>query len=222
MPDKRDSAQYASDLTALTLTAAAAAVLLLSGHNLLDNLPPRGARNDRAIELTVQLAAPPETPPAPVTPPPPRARTHRALPHATPAPVEAPPIENDPVPVDSAPVAAYAPTPAPADQAHPDLEAQYAAELRADIDRRNHPPDSAQYRLHHPSGEVRVRFVLSRRGEPESVTVLRSSGSSILDEQALKVVASGHYPPMPAQAFVGEVKHLFVVTLEFRPPLLSH
>lgn len=220
-PDKRDAAQYASDVTALILTAGAAAALLLSARNLLSNPLPHSARSERAIELTLQSASP-EAPPAPAPPPPPRVKARRTASHPTPPAVEALPVENDPVPVDSALVAAYAPTPAPAAQTHPDIEAQYAAELRSDIERRNHPPDSPQYRLHHPSGEVRVRFLLLRSGEPQAVAVLRSSGSSILDEQALKVVSSGHYPTMPTQAFIGEEKHLFVVTVEFRPPPLSY
>ena len=48
--------------------------------------------------------------------------------------------------------------------------AVHGGKLLADIKRRNHPPDSAQYRLQHPHGEVRVRFVLSRNGEPGTVS----------------------------------------------------
>jgi protein TonB len=99
-----------------------------------------------------------------------------------------------------------------------DLEAQYAAGLRADIDRRTQPPDSAQYRLHRPSGEVRVGFAVLRNGLPKDVRVIRSSGSSILDAAAVTVVSAGHYPPMPENIFSGETQHLFAVTIEFRPP----
>lgn len=216
MPARRDSAQYASDGTALVLTAAAAAVLLSTGRHLLDNLrPPAAARSERAIELTVQLA-PPETPPAP---PPPREKMQRTMPQPSPAPIDPLPVENEPVPVDAAFLAAYVPTPAPAGDTRPDLEAQYAAELRADIERRKHTPDSAQYRLHYPSGEVRVRFVVLRGGDSEAVRVVRSSRSSILDQEALQLVSSGHYPPMPDKAFPGEVRHPFVVTIEFPPPV---
>ena len=104
------------------------------------------------------------------------------------------------------------------DNLRPDLEAQYAAGLRADIDRRTHPPDSARYRLRLPSGEVRVGFVLMRSGEPKIVHVLRSSGSPILDTTAVAIVAAGHYPPMPVKIFVGEAEHAFAVTIEFRAP----
>jgi TonB family protein len=127
------------------------------------------------------------------------------------------PIERDPVPEGGALVASSdTPVAAPSSDVRADLEAQYAAGLRADIDRRTHPPDSIQYRLHRPSGEVRVGFVVMRNGEPTVVRVLRSSGSSILDAAALAIVASGHYPPMPAKIFAGEPEHAFAVTIEFR------
>jgi protein TonB len=215
---KRDPAQRASDATALILTAAAA-VLLAGGHNLLNNVLPV-PRSDRGIELTVQLASP-ETPPAPPSPPPPRIKTHRTLPQPVPQPIDPLPVESEPVPVDAVPVAAYVPTPPAAGDARPDLEAQYAAELRADIERRKHPPDSVQYRLHHPSGEVRVGFVVLRNGASQSVTVERSSGSAILDQEGLRLVAAGHYPEMPAKAFPGETQHKFAVTIEFPPALAT-
>jgi periplasmic protein TonB len=219
MPARRDTAQYVSDATALVLTAAMAVMLLATGQSLLQNVLPRAAKSDRGIELTVQLA-PPEAPPVPPPPAPPRVRTHRTLPQPTPAPLDPLPVEQEPVPVDAVPMAAYEPAAAPAGEARPDLEAQYAAELRADIERRKHPPDSPQYRLRHPAGEVRVRFVVLRSGDAEAVAVLSSSGSAILDAEALKLVSSGHYPAMPAKAFPGEARHPFVVTIEFPPALV--
>jgi TonB family protein len=217
MAGQRDSARYASDVTALALTGAAAAIVLLSSRHLLDDLQrEQAARSDRAIELTLQA---PEAAPAPPPPQPPPPRPRRAKVIPAPAPVAVPPepapTTQEPAPPDAALIAPAAPAPA-ATGSRPDLEAQYAAALRADIDRRTHPPQSAQYRLRHPSGEVRVRFVVTRGGEVNAVTLLRSSGSRVLDEEALETVSSGHYPPMPEKAFVGEMKHTFVVTIEFR------
>jgi TonB family protein len=62
---------------------------------------------------------------------------------------------------------------------------------------------------------------VTRSGEPKDVALLRSSGSSLLDEAALHIVAAGRYAPMPAEAFSGEARHTFVVTIEFRPPSLA-
>jgi protein TonB len=139
------------------------------------------------------------------------------VPLPAPVPQEPLQVERDSVPEGGALIAsAAAATLASASDSHLELEAEYAAGLRADIDRRTYPPDSAQYRLHLPSGEVRVNFVVKRTGEVGAIRVVRSSGSSILDEQALSIVTSGHYPPIPAKAFAGETEHVFVVTIEFR------
>jgi hypothetical protein len=43
----------------------------------------------------------------------------------------------------------------------------------------------------------------------------------MLDAEAVKVVASGHYPPMPDKAFVGEKQHTFIVTIEYQPVHLT-
>ena len=60
MAGQRDTARYASDATALALTGAAAAIVLLNSRHLLDDLlRAHLARNDRAIELTLQAEATP-------------------------------------------------------------------------------------------------------------------------------------------------------------------
>ena len=167
-----------------------------------------------------QAAAAPPAPPPPV---PRKVPTHRLTPRRdaavdTPVPAEPQSTPQQEVPEGAALLAsssASATAQPPAD-VRPDLEAQYAAGLRADIDRRTHAPDSAQYRLHRPSGEVRVGFAVMRSGEPKTVHVLRSSGSPILDEAAVAIVASGRYPPMSAMLFAGETEHMFAVTIEFR------
>ena len=224
MTGTRDSAQYASDATALTVTGAVAAIFLLAAHNLLQIVAPAGTARERVMELTVQTAAPETTPAPPV----PRPRTQqRPKPNLTrvlraPVPADPVPVADEPAPLDAALLAAaMPPAPAIAGESRPDLDAQYAAQLRADIDRRTRPPDSVQYRLRHPAGEVRVRFVLLRSGESRDVTLLRSSGSELLDEAALNIVAAGRYAPMPAKVFAGEARHTFIVTIEFRPPRLA-
>jgi protein TonB len=215
MAGQRDSLQLTSDATALVLTAVTALVFLVAGHRLLPN--SRAAAPDQLFELTLQ-APQPEAPPAPPPPVPRHIEKRQRLLQPAPAPPEPIPVEEQPAPADAALVAVPAAPPAPtASSSKPDLESLYAAELYADINRRKHPPDSAQYRLQHPHGEVLVRFVLLRNGEPRSVSVARSSGSAILDEEAVKVVTSGHYPQMPEKCFVGETQHTFLVTIEYQP-----
>ncbi|MBV9725861.1 MAG: TonB family protein, partial [Gammaproteobacteria bacterium] len=192
-----------------------------AGHRLLPQRPSRLTAPDRPFELSLQ-AAQPEAPPAPLPPVPHRVEKHRRLVQPAPLPPEPVPVEEAPVTADAAFVAApAAPPAAPTTSARPDLESLYTAQLLADIRRRNHPPDSAQYRLQQPHGEVQVRFVLLRSGEARAVTVARSSGSALLDQEAVKVVASGHYPPMPEKAFAGETQHTFLVTIEYQAAHLT-
>ncbi len=109
--------------------------------------------------------------------------------------------------------ASFTPVTAPA---RGSVEDAYAAALRQNVDARTTVPDSAQYRLLRPSGAAQVRFALDRVGNPSDVGVARSSGSGILDRQAVSIVATGHYPPFPETAYAGESRHVFIVTIEFR------
>jgi periplasmic protein TonB len=207
---------FGSDGTALILTTLLAASVLVALRTVTPELPR--FVHDREVALTVEAAPP--APPAPPTPLPQQPVQKRHTPTLRQEQSSDPqPIAMDPALADTTPIATLtaASPPAPSGAAHPDLDARYAAELRADIDRRTAPPDTPQYRLHHPAGETRVRFVVLRSGSPEAAVVERSSGSSLLDEEAVRIVSSGHYPPMPANAFAGESRHVFVVTIEFRP-----
>jgi protein TonB len=220
MSAQRDSLQLTSDATALVLTVVAALVFIILGHRLLPQRLARVAAPDRPFELSLQSAQPEA--PAPPPPVPRHIEKRQRLLQPAPAPPEPLPLEEQPAPADAALFAApVAPPPGPATASRPDLESLYTAQLLADIKRRNHPPDSAQYRLQHPHGEVQVRFVLSRSGELRTLSVARSSGSAILDQEAVKVVASGHYPPMPDKAFVAETQHTFLVTIEYTPAHLT-
>lgn len=209
--------QISSDTVALALSGVALAVLLHTKVDSWTQVSASSAANQ--IELSVQTEAAatptPPAPPPPVQKPVPRRVVPQARVAEIPAPAEPQLQASEPVPEGAALVAsATVPAPAPPDT-RPDLEAEYAASLRADIDRRTHAPDSVQYRMRRPSGEVRVGFVVMRNGVAKAVRVLRSSGSSILDDAAQNTVSSGHYPSMPAKAFAGEVEHMFAVTIEF-------
>ena len=221
MSGQRDSVQLTSDATALVLTTVAALVFITAGHRLLPERLSRVAAPDRPLELALQSAQP-EAPPVPPPPVPRRTEKRQRVSQPAPAPPDPLPVMEQAAPADAALVAAPAAPPAATETvSKPDLESLYTAQLLADIKRRNHPPDSAQYRLQHPHGEVQVRFVLLRSGEPRTVSVVRSSGSAILDQEAVKVVAAGHYPPMPEKCFVGETQHTFLVTIEYQPAHLT-
>jgi protein TonB len=217
MSPSHNGMQISSDAAALVLSGVALALLLHTKVDSWTEVSASPAANQ--IEVSVQTeaaAAPaPPAPPPPVQKPVPRRVVPQVRVAETPVPAEPQLQASEPVPEGAALVASAA-VPAPSADTHPDLEAEYAASLRADIDRRTHAPDSAQYRLRRPSGEVRVSFVVMRNGAAKAVRVLRSSGSSILDDAAQATVSSGHYPPMPAKVFVDETEHMFAVTIEFR------
>jgi TonB family protein len=227
-----DAAQRASDVAALTLTALLISVAVALGPTTLWRDLSRAQRNAMQASIELSFESPPaQTPPAPAPPQPEPRPVHARREPAKPvmaalAPIPAETVLADPEAVpDDAPVLAASEAPAPAaaqpSASHPDLDAQYAAGVRSDIDRRTRAPDTAQYRLRRPSGEVRVGFVLTRAGEPKAVTLRSSSGSTILDEAALTIVSSGHYAPMPANVFTGEAEHVFAVTIEFRGASLA-
>lgn len=218
----QDPAQRASDAVALVLTAALLSVMLVTKSQLWrQTYLPAGA-GAPSIALSIEPAPPAAAVPAKPAPTPQKVPKRQAPPQQStpPAPEATLPMRLEQAPPDGALLtAAVMPAGnAPPADSRPDLEAQYAAAVRTDIERRRHPPDSAQYRLHRPFGEVRVRFVLTRAGEPLTVGVTRSSGSPILDKAAVAIVASGHYGPMPAKAYSGEEQHTFAATIEFPPP----
>jgi outer membrane biosynthesis protein TonB len=198
---------------ALAFTAAA----LFALHARGPTPAPAVQMHDPGVTISLLEEAP--APPAPeVEPPKPVPHTSAAR-RPAPAPVAAPmTIAADAAPeADAAavmlPAEAAAPPPA---ASHASVEAEYAAALRENLDARTEVPKTAEYRLLKPSGAPQVCFTLDRGGgNPGHVAVTHRSGSTILDTQALRIVAAGHYPPFPEAAFPGEQRHVFVVTIEF-------
>jgi protein TonB len=211
-----------SNALALVFTIGVMAVVIVSQ----ENVPHETPMNTPAIQ--VELAPDPD-PPAPRVPDPPvpqppkprlvhktRAAPHEVAPASLPLMAEVaetPAVDGLPTPPqNSASEASAAPARVPAGT----LEAQYAATLRTNIDARTVVPDSIEYRLHRPRGETRVSFILDRGGSVLNTKVERTSGSDILDRQAVNIVKAGRYPPFPQAAFRDESRHSFLVTLEFR------
>jgi len=204
---------------AIALTAA----ILWTLHVESNRAKTRALVEGPGIQLSLEQSPPTLEPPKP-EPVRPKLRetpVRRTAPSAVPMPDAPAPVVTSPDPTaqdsGAAVVMAAEPPASPAGGAsHTSIEAAYAAALRQDVDERTTVPTSAEYRLLKPSGETQVRFVLDRLGGPSAVAVAHSSGSRILDRQALDIVASGRYPPFPEAAFPGETRHVFIVTIEFR------
>jgi outer membrane biosynthesis protein TonB len=206
--------EFVTQSMALAFTAAA----LFALHARGPTPAPAEQMHDPGVMISLLEEAP--APPAPqVEPPKPVPHTSAAR-RPAPAPVAAPvTIAADPTPDADAAVMlpAEAAAPPPAAVSHASVEAAYAAALRENVDARTEVPKTAEYRLLKPSGAPQVCFTLDRGGgNPGNVAVTHRSGSTILDAQALRIVAAGHYPPFPEAAFPGEQRHVFVVTIEFR------
>jgi protein TonB len=102
-------------------------------------------------------------------------------------------------------------TAAPARQA----SAQYVSQLRAYLNSIKRYPNSREARQLRPTGVVKTWLDLDRSGQVIDAGIEASSGTALLDNEALRTLRTGHYPAFPAEAFGGEARHRFVVPLEY-------
>jgi protein TonB len=179
----------------------AAAIVSLSGGTQARPAHPQPA------PITITLAAPRVEPPPPPPPPPkPQVQPPRVK-------AAAPPRQQAPQPAPSTPVVASdTPLAAPsADTVHVATAAPTAAPAppaaAAPVEKLTEPRGYAGY-LHNPApaypsaaqkrgleGQVVLKVHVLATGQPDSVTVARSSGHAILDEAALKAVALWAFEP---------------------------
>jgi protein TonB len=127
----------------------------------------------------------------------------------TPVPIEKPQVHQAPPP---APPPIAIPTQAPASSS---VSSVYEAQLRAYLEKIKRYPTSREARLTRPQGAVRVWLEISRSGQVLGAGVLSSSGSNLLDGEALKTLKNGFYPAFPDEAYVGESAHKFSATLSY-------
>jgi len=172
------------------------------------------------------------TPPVPMpTPTPVPTPVQAPTPSPLPAPVDAPvaPAPTAPVapaapqvaaaPVQSSPPTHAVPAPQlvavqPAQRAS--VDEGYRAELRALIERAKRYPTSREARQLRPTGTVKVWLELDRAGALQGAGVEAGSGSLLLDQEALRTVRLGRYPAFPPEAFAGQERHRFTLSLDYR------
>ena len=203
-----------SHALALVITAGLGTVLFVT------SVDPEPVHSESpAIQVTLEQEPSPPTPTPPPPEPPKEPRpVHREhhQPPALPLMAAVAPTPTEDFPASDAPQNPIAePAPPRVAATSGTLEAQYAATLRTNIDSRTAPPVSAEYRLLKPHGEARVSFTLERSGALVDCRLARNSGSNLLDRHALSIVQTGRYPPFPSDAFPGETRHSFLITLEF-------
>lgn len=94
-------------------------------------------------------------------------------------------------------------------------ESSYLSQLHAYLESIKRYPSSREAREKRPAGTVRVWMTVLRTGQLAEAGVEASSGSMILDQEALRAVRSGRYPPFPSDAFAGQATRRFVIGMAY-------
>jgi protein TonB len=109
-----------------------------------------------------------------------------------------------------------APAPSPAEPTRPAASASYEAQLLAYLERIKRYPTSREARLSQPQGSVKLWLEIARNGSLVAAGLLNSSGSNILDSEALRTVRTAQFPPFPEHAFNHEDAHRFSLSLKYQ------
>ena len=108
------------------------------------------------------------------------------------------------------------PAPTSAEPARPSAAASYEVQLLAYLERIKRYPTSREARLSQPQGVVKLWLEISRNGALIGAGILHSSGSNLLDSEALRTVRTAQLPPFSELAFGGEASHRFSVSLKYQ------
>jgi len=92
---------------------------------------------------------------------------------------------------------------------------KYENYVLAYLEKNKKYPTSRQARESRPEGTVKVYLDLNRLGQVVGYGVLQSSGSNLLDSEAIKVIKFAALPPFPDESFVGEQTHRFIANLKY-------
>lgn len=177
---------------------------------------------------TPAAPSPPTPQPKPLVPPPVAAKTVTPAPPKTamantqPSEMLAPAAESRvahvqpaAAPVVAVPVPTSVPSKPVTAEVVQAMNSTYEGKLLAYLERIKRYPTSREARLTQPQGTVRLWLEISHQGEILGAGVVNSSGSNILDSEALRTVRAGQYPSF-GEAFSGQEKHRFVVALKYQ------
>ncbi len=169
--------------------------------------PPEIIKPQEPIKK-VQEKTQPQKQPEPVMP------KQVTSPFATEAPKEVKHPEP-PTPVEKPQITQATPPVVAPPPVTPSAVGLYEAQLRAYLEKIKRYPTSREARLTRPQGAVRVWLEISRAGQLLGAGIMSSSGSNLLDGEALKTLKTGSYPSIPEEAFAGESSHKFSATLSY-------
>lgn len=91
----------------------------------------------------------------------------------------------------------------------------YESQLLTYLEQIKRYPRSREARQTRPQGTVKVWLEINRAGLLLDAGVLTSSGSNLLDSEALKTIRGGSYPRMSDDVFVGQNSHRFAASLKY-------
>lgn len=163
-----------------------------------------------------KLPPPPlKTLPPPTFAPPPEIRVAPPPPPIMPPPPPAPPPAVAAVLAQNAITAEPPRASAHSNAARANPDDVYVAELRSYLNGIKRYPTSREARQLRPQGTVKLWLEIDRAGQLLGTGVDTTSGSIILDNEALRTVRNGRFPPIPAEAFTGQASRKFIVPIEY-------
>ncbi|MFM7002032.1 MAG: TonB family protein [Limnohabitans sp.] len=168
----------------------------------VQQIQPSAPRPATTVRQTLPISAPvsatPQQGSSPAEAPTRAAESTSVAPLAATATVTAPPVQASTEPVRSS------------------VTVTYEAQLLAYLERIKRYPTSREARLSQPQGVTKLWLEISRTGALISTGLLQSSGSNLLDSEALRTVRTAQFPAFPEQAFGGESSHRFSVSLKYQ------
>jgi protein TonB len=92
---------------------------------------------------------------------------------------------------------------------------RYEGLVLAALEKTKRYPTSREARERRSEGVVRVWLTLDRSGNLLDCGLLNSSGSNLLDNEAIRTAKRAVYPAFPNSVFPGESSHRFTTSLKF-------
>jgi len=92
---------------------------------------------------------------------------------------------------------------------------RYESLVLAALEKTKRYPTSREARESRPEGVVRIWLTLDRSGNLLDCGLLNSSGSNLLDNEAIRTAKRATYPAFPSSVYPGENSHRFTTSLKF-------
>jgi protein TonB len=95
------------------------------------------------------------------------------------------------------------------------VNTRYESTLIAYLHKIKKYPTTREAKITRPEGIVKIMIELSRSGELINHAILKSSGSNILDSEAIRTLKTNTFPAFFEDSFVGKNTQKFVVNLNY-------